>query len=131
MQRLFVYGTLRRHFQNEHARLLADQGIWIGPARLRGRLYHLGSYPGMVLTADAEWVSGELYQLRDGTGILAELDEYEQSAGFSRVSGGVVAADGEDLPAWVYIYDLAVNETQRIVSGDYAAHLGIPPAVSS
>ena len=123
MDRLFVYGTLRSVFQNEFARLLAEGESLLGGARIRGRLYDIGRYPGLVLSSAAEEsVAGEVYRLRDAERTLAILDRYE-GADFTRVTGDVLLDIGEQAPAWVYVYNRPVDEKRRILSGDYLDRL--------
>ena len=106
---MFVYGTLRRQFRNIYARRLAEEATWLGIVSVPGRLYRLGSYPGMRAHADPahtvhDRVIGELYRLPPaarGADLLAELDQYEGS-GFERT---VVIAQRAGRPAiktWVY-----------------------------
>jgi 2-hydroxychromene-2-carboxylate isomerase/gamma-glutamylcyclotransferase (GGCT)/AIG2-like uncharacterized protein YtfP len=56
---LFVYGTLRSGGSNDIARLVPGSRR-LGTARLAGRLYDVGTYPHLVLDAQAPWVVGEL-----------------------------------------------------------------------
>ena len=120
---LFVYGTLRRSFNNTYARRLAEQAEWLGEARVAGRLYKLGQYPGMKLaTSGDEWVVGELYRLPDvpelAAQLLAELDDYEAEE-FARVEA-VARREGQDpVRAWVYEYVVPAPDEWRIWSGDY------------
>jgi gamma-glutamylcyclotransferase (GGCT)/AIG2-like uncharacterized protein YtfP len=122
---LFVYGTLLRRSRHPMARLLAERARYAGAARMRGRLYDLGRYPGMLEPAgDADWVHGDLYDLGEGTTTLAELDAYEQAesplpAYFERQIGEAARPDGTRVPVWIYWYRGEVAETQRIVSGRY------------
>src|SRR5713226_7977498 len=82
---LFVYGTLRRGAQNEFARLLREQADLIGAGRVRGTLYDLDDYPGLVVPANTQrWVRGEVYRMKDRK-LLAALDEYEGDE-FERVT---------------------------------------------
>jgi len=119
MDYLFVYGTLLSALQNEFARLLAERETLLGRARIHGKLYRLGRYPGLLLSsAPDEWVVGEVYQLRHGAPTLATLDQYE-GAEFTRVTATVFPETGEPLAAWVYVYNRPVTEAQRILSGDY------------
>src|ERR1700693_369060 len=75
---LFVYGTLRRGSKNKFARLLHAHAQFAGNARICGRLYRLGSYPGAISSNQAgEWVRGEVYSLQDPCWILSSLDGYE------------------------------------------------------
>jgi gamma-glutamylcyclotransferase (GGCT)/AIG2-like uncharacterized protein YtfP len=122
---LFVYGTLLRRSRHPMARLLAERARYAGAAQVRGRLYDLGRYPGMLEpTTDADWVHGDLYDLREATTTLAEMDAYEQAesplpAYFERRLGEATHADGSRVPAWIYWYRGAVSESGRIASGRY------------
>ncbi|MGA2877746.1 MAG: gamma-glutamylcyclotransferase family protein [Bryobacteraceae bacterium] len=79
MDHLFVYGTLRCGSKNKFARMLADGGQFVGRARVAGRLYDLGRYPGAVPSDEADcWVDGEVWRLDDPQ-LLPLLDEYEGS----------------------------------------------------
>jgi gamma-glutamylcyclotransferase (GGCT)/AIG2-like uncharacterized protein YtfP len=106
---LFVYGTLRRGCDNQFARLLAEQGRFVGVARVPGRLYDLGSYPGAVASDQPdEWIHGEVFSLDDA--LLTALDEYE-GAEFERAM--VPAID-----CWIYWY--VGSDTGRVIaSGDW------------
>ena len=122
---LFVYGTLLRRSRHPMARLLAERARFAGAARMRGRLYDLGRYPGMLEpVGDEDWVHGDLYDLGEGTTTLAELDAYEQAesplpAYFERQLGEAVHEDGTRVPVWIYWYHGEVVESQRIGSGRY------------
>jgi gamma-glutamylcyclotransferase (GGCT)/AIG2-like uncharacterized protein YtfP len=122
---LFVYGTLLRRSRHPMARFLAERARYAGAAQVRGRLYDLGRYPGMLEpSAEQDWVHGDLYDLGEGTTTLAELDAYEQAesplpAYFERQVAEAVRADGTRLPVWIYWYRGAVAEGRRITSGRY------------
>ncbi len=105
--------------------MLAERRRYAGTAQVRGRLYDLGRYPGMLEPAcDADWVHGDLYDLGDGTTTLAEMDAYEQAesprpAYFERRLGEAVQADGTRMAVWVYWYRGEAAESGRIPSGRY------------
>ena len=125
--RLFVYGTLRRGFDNRYARLLDHSAEYLGTARVQGRLYDLGRYPGIHLKAGLQdWVTGELFRLRNTAATLSVLDEYEGPE-FERVLATAMLASGDRRRCWVYEYKLPVPEDRRILSGDYCAAGIIPP----
>lgn len=71
--RVFVYGTLRRGGRNDIHRY-HPQPRWITSARVQGRLYHLGRYPGLVL-GEGDWVQGEVYEVTPE--VLVQLDHLE------------------------------------------------------
>ena len=124
---LFVYGTLRRASPHPMAQLLADRATYLGPARLPGRLYDLGRYPGVLPPAtDADWVHGDLYDLGPGTSTLEEMDAYEQVESplpfyFERRLETVTRDDACQVQAWVYWFRGEAPEEGRIASGDYFA----------
>jgi gamma-glutamylcyclotransferase (GGCT)/AIG2-like uncharacterized protein YtfP len=127
--RLFVYGTLRRDSGHPMAQFLSRQGRFLGPARVAGRLYDLGRYPGLVgAAAPDDWVFGDLYELTEGAQTLAALDRYEDydpadpsSSLFERCLVKARLAAGEVLTAWAYQFRRPVSEEKRIHSGDYLA----------
>jgi gamma-glutamylcyclotransferase (GGCT)/AIG2-like uncharacterized protein YtfP len=122
---LFVYGTLLRRSRHPMSRFLAERARYVGAAKVRGRLYDLGRYPGMLEPAtDADWVHGDLVDLGEGTTTLAELDAYELAesplpAYFDRQLAAATLANATSVPAWVWWYRGEVSESQRIASGRY------------
>ena len=119
MEPLFVYGTLRRGFDNRFARLLSQSAGFLGKARIRGRLYRIRHYPGLKLSTDAdEWVTGEVYGMSDSVSLLPALDAYEGDD-YRRTWGSVTLESGGESRAWVYVYTPPVDEERRIASGDF------------
>ena len=99
---LFVYGTLRRGSHNRFARFLAAHARFLGDARIAGRLYNLGRYPGATRSdALREWVRGEVFRLDQPAKTLSTLDAYEGPR-FERSMARVHLASGIQLDAWVY-----------------------------
>ena len=94
---LFAYGTL----VPAEPGLRADEG-W-EPDAVRGRLYDLGPYPGLVDLDDpaAPWVDGFVRPVCDAE-LVGRLDPYEG------VDEGLYRRDStttrEGRPAWVYVY---------------------------
>jgi gamma-glutamylcyclotransferase (GGCT)/AIG2-like uncharacterized protein YtfP len=120
---LFVYGTLMRGHANPWSRLLWDGAEMLGPARLSGRLFRLGSYPGLVEpTSPDQWVYGELARLQAPRKLLAQLDGYE-GPDYRRVLRLVHLTDsGASHEAWVYLYLNAVCDKDQITSGRFQSH---------
>jgi gamma-glutamylcyclotransferase (GGCT)/AIG2-like uncharacterized protein YtfP len=114
--RLFVYGTLRRGSNNKFARLLAAHARFIGPARIAGRLYSFGSYPGATPSdTPGEWVRGEIFRLDQPARILPALDAYEGRK-YERTIALVHPASGIRINAWVYFHR-GKPTGPRIISG--------------
>jgi gamma-glutamylcyclotransferase (GGCT)/AIG2-like uncharacterized protein YtfP len=119
-----VYGTLRRGGAM-HA-LLEPGTERVGPARMRGRLYDLGAFPGLAEGRPGDWVQGELYRLTgDCAALLASLDRYEGRA-FRRVVRDAHGTDGACVPAFAYLYAGSLRGRRRIASGDYLAERDRP-----
>ncbi len=131
---LFVYGTLRKDGNKSMFHLLAKHSRFLGYARVRGRLYDLGDYPGLVLSDEDRWVRGEAYQIDDNPDVLLTLDRHEgccpEDPGpyeFERVTQAAVLEDGTTRQVWVYVYRLSIDEKPAIGSGDYASMGAIGP----
>ncbi|MCA9708641.1 MAG: gamma-glutamylcyclotransferase [Myxococcales bacterium] len=125
---LFVYGTLRRLAGHPMHASLRAVASFMGEGRIRGRLYLIDRYPGLVLDPTADWVVGELYEVRDLAG-LAVLDAYEgaspedpQPHEFRRVRRPVEQLDGQRCLAWIYEYGWPTEGRVRIPSGDFLRH---------
>lgn len=122
---LFVYGTLRRSPAHPMHALLRETATGLGDARVRGLLYRVAQYPGLVLDATAGWVHGELYGLRD-LDVLARLDAYEgagphdpEPREYRRIRTVVQRHDGQDVDAWLYEYGWPTVGLPIIASGDF------------
>ncbi len=115
----FAYGTLRREAPM-HA-LLSRSARFVCEARVRGRLWDLGAYPGVTDSRfRGDQVQGELYALaqegRDA--LLDSLDRYEGEA-FERAEREVVTTDGATCTAYLYLFLGSTRGVHRIESGDY------------
>lgn len=94
---LFAYGTLGPGFGSP-----AEAGRWRAD-RVRGRLYDLGPYPGLVDLGDpaAGWVEGFVRPV-DADELRDRLDPYEGvDEGLYRREAAVTES-GEAV--WVYVY---------------------------
>ena len=128
--RLFVYGTLRNDPGHEMYHVLARSANFLGEARMRGEMFDLGEYPGVVVSDDPRThVVGELYELKPSETALALdiLDSYEECAPnqpepqeyrrqIARVELNGIATD-----AWVYVLNSRPVGAIPIPGGDYLA----------
>jgi len=69
---VFVYGTLRRGASNAFRMEGAE---FVRKGLVRGRLYRVDWYPGLVLDDQADWVAGEFWRIHERK--LHELDAFE------------------------------------------------------
>lgn len=122
-QYLFVYGTLKRNGES-HGRLRGPDVQFVGPARLKGKLYALRGeeFPGAVVTtAPNRFVKGDLFALRDPQKILPDLDEYEGvEEGLFRRQLVNVWARGRRIRAWAYLYARPLTDANLIPTGIYS-----------
>ncbi len=117
---VFVYGTLRAGASN-HFRMAGAEPL--GPATVRGRLYRIDWYPGLVIDPEACPVTGELYAVEAAH--LQALDAFEglppgemECEEYRRVKVAVAVAGG-GREAWVWEWRGPVDEAARIGSGDW------------
>lgn len=131
---VFVYGTLRRGDVRDINRL-QPAPRFIGYATVPGALYHLGSYPGVVLGGEVA-VKGEIYAISKE--VERQLDEIEQvwpqqTGEYSKrvipirvdeVSQGAIVEFDGDVTLDCIIYEIAperiVNQV-LIEGGDWLA----------
>ncbi len=89
----------------------------IGRGTVRGILYDLGDYPGLVDGSETDRVAGLLLELSDA-GALALLDRYEgvEEGLYARRTVAVGLDDGGTSDAWVYFYARSVASRRRITA---------------
>ena len=122
---VFVYGTLRSACQTGAHKQYLRGADFISPAKIRGQLYMVDYYPGLVLSETEHWAIGEIYLLEDETQ-LHDLDVYEgcakkspQPHEYERRMTQVVLTSGEEMAAWVYVYQQETQHLPIINSGDF------------
>ncbi|MBI5128577.1 MAG: gamma-glutamylcyclotransferase [Rhodopseudomonas palustris] len=127
LDRLFVYGTLMRGFDNPMARLLSEGAECLGAATILGRLYRIRHYPGLVEPRNpADVVYGEVFRMRQPRELLLRLDDYEscteaypEPREYRREIADVTLHSGAAVSAYVYIYNWDVAGLPHIASGRF------------
>lgn len=121
LENVFVYGTLRRGGSN-HFRLAGAEFISIGT--VRGRLYRIDWYPGLVLDETGDEIHGDVYAV--DAELLAALDIFEGlSAGeidgseYRRVPATIMRRDSRTATAWVWEWIGMTSESHRLTDGDW------------
>ncbi len=112
---VFVYGTLRRG-GSQHFRMAGAEFIAAGT--VRGRLYGIDWYPGLVADDSGDEITGEVYQI--SASLLESLDDFEGPE-YRRVMAQVRCGGDHRSPfsAWVWEWLGPVDESRRIISGDW------------
>ena len=104
LNRIFVYGSLRRVYTNQYARLLHQSANYMGKARMRGRKFQIGRYPGMKPPAtNNDWVEGEVYEITAPANLFKQFDYYE-SPDYQREIRPATLSTGRPVDCWVYLY---------------------------
>jgi gamma-glutamylcyclotransferase (GGCT)/AIG2-like uncharacterized protein YtfP len=123
---LFVYGTLRAGSAHPMAHRLRVGATHLGRGRTSGSLYDFGDHPGAVFDPSAKYrVIGDVFLLRAGQRLLADLDRYEGFTGedddmFRRVAIEVTLDTGGTVLAWAYGLKQAPR-ARLIGTGDFIA----------
>lgn len=122
---LFVYGTLRSACESGAHKEYLSRADFVSPAKIRGHLFMVDYYPGLVLSETEHWALGEIYLL-ENEAQLHNLDVYEGCAKksphpheYERRLADVLLSSGESVQAWVYIYQQDISQLRRIESGDF------------
>jgi len=120
---IFVYGTLRSESDHPMARRLCARARLVGKGSVPGRLYDLGWYPAAMFDeGEKRRIVGDVFALKPGSRLLAELDAYEAGdPNYARVPLQVKLADGGTVTAWAY--GVTQEPSARLIqSGDFIAH---------
>jgi gamma-glutamylcyclotransferase (GGCT)/AIG2-like uncharacterized protein YtfP len=113
---IFVYGTLRRGGAGAMS-IRFPKAKFIAAAKVRGSLYDLGAYPGLLLNEANSLVLGEVYEVGDET--LNQLDEFEAASNYWRQQVEISLGTHSRL-CWVYAPKREFNSLHTLItSGDW------------
>jgi gamma-glutamylcyclotransferase (GGCT)/AIG2-like uncharacterized protein YtfP len=126
-QHLFIYGTLLPGEAPEEIASIVKRLRRLGSARVRGRLYDFGEFPGAVLDPSSRtMVYGELVALPSDEGLLEALDRYEEFDSsdpkrslFIRKKAKIWMANGSSREGWIYVYNRHPGRAKLVRGGDY------------
>jgi gamma-glutamylcyclotransferase (GGCT)/AIG2-like uncharacterized protein YtfP len=117
---IFVYGTLRRGDANDITKLIPTP-VHIGDTKIKGRMYHLGGYPGITL-GGGNSIIGEVYAITEPLERLLDgiESEYPAQADEYHKRDIEVAVDGLLLDCIVYEINSAYIQGKALISsGDW------------
>lgn len=121
---VFVYGTLRAGASRD-IRRLTPSPLCVAPGRIRGRLYHLGDYPGLLLGGSG-WVHGEVYAVSSALErVLDEIEEvwprptgeYRKRQAWVTCPSGEGCAQARRLRCMLYEIDPARTVGRALIAG--------------
>lgn len=129
---LFVYGSLRSGFRSDAYNYITQYFTFVGPARVKGKLYDNGVYPVAVATTEDKFITGELYRLKNPAEFswaFEQIDDYEglhvepgEAALYNR-EPAVVYIDNTEIISWIYWYCGDTKNFTELESGDVVAYL--------
>ena len=129
---VFVYGSLRSGFQSTAYEYISRYFNFFGEAKVKGKLFDLGKYPGAVPTQEDTFIRGELYIVKNENEFswaIAQLDDYEgvlvepnEKPLYRREIADIYVNDAI-VPAWIYWYNGNVIDKPVISSGDILDYL--------
>jgi gamma-glutamylcyclotransferase (GGCT)/AIG2-like uncharacterized protein YtfP len=128
---LFVYGTLLQS-SNPFAVYLQQQCIYVCIGKLKGLLYDIGEYPGAVININnfETYIYGSIYKLTNPEVNLSVIDDYEgygpeqdQPNLYIRTVAAIETDNDCIREAWIYLYNLPVNDLPQIASGNYTEYI--------
>lgn len=120
---LFVYGTLKRGFDNPFAKILEENARFVGNGSFPGKLFKISWYPAAIYEKDSpKRVQGEVYELvRQPEFVLKELDQYEditpENSEYVRAIIEVTTEDGNLINCLAYLYNQATDGLIELESG--------------
>jgi gamma-glutamylcyclotransferase (GGCT)/AIG2-like uncharacterized protein YtfP len=129
--KLFVYGSLRSGFRSPAYEYISRFFLFDGDAKVKGKLFDLGSYPAGV-PADDGFIVGELYSIRNESEFgwaIGQLDDYEgvsvepDEIQLYRRELVDVFIGNTSTSAWIYWYNGRVQAKPLIESGDLIQYL--------
>jgi gamma-glutamylcyclotransferase (GGCT)/AIG2-like uncharacterized protein YtfP len=127
MNYLFVYGLLKSDYDNEAAKTIRSHCTLIGEGYTYGRMFDLGSYPGIVYEKTSNLkVFGEVYRIdRNAHELIAFLDAFEECGpefdepNEYRKEIIPVNVNNIEYNASTYIYNRNLTGLRMIATGKY------------
>ena len=127
VNRIFVYGSLRKKHAPFPDLIRARRMKHIGKGKIRAKLYDLGEYPSAVECKENH-VYGEVYEIANMGKVLPLLDEYEEfdpnkptCSLFVRKTSRVLMENGRETVALVYFFNKDVGRARIIPTGVWGA----------
>lgn len=129
---LFVYGSLRSGFHSPVYEYISRFFKFIGEAKVKGKLFDMGSYPAGMPTNEDTYIVGELYQAKNEhefSWAIGQLDDYEgvdvefDEVQLYRREITEVNFNNHLTRAWIYWYNGDVSGRPVISSGDLMEYM--------
>jgi gamma-glutamylcyclotransferase (GGCT)/AIG2-like uncharacterized protein YtfP len=129
---LFVYGSLRKGFKSPMYDYISKFFTYVGDAKVRGKVFDMGSYAAGLPSRDNSFIIGELYAMNheaDFSWVIGQLDDYEgvnvepDEMQLYRRDITEVFINNSVTHAWIYWFNGDVSGKVLIASGDLMKYL--------
>jgi gamma-glutamylcyclotransferase (GGCT)/AIG2-like uncharacterized protein YtfP len=129
---LFVYGSLRSGFRSPAYEYISRYFFLIGEAKVKGKLFDMGSYPAGIPSDENAFIIGELYRIKqenEFSWAIGQLDDYEgvtvdfDEVQLYRRELTEVNINNRLTYAWIYWFNGDVQGRKMIASGDMMEYL--------
>lgn len=129
---LFVYGSLRKGFKSPMYDYISRFFTLTGEAKVRGKVFDMGSYAAGIPSRDNSFIIGELYQMNretDFSWVMGQLDDYEgvnveaDEMQLYRRDIAEVFINNSVTHAWIYWFNGDVSDKPLIASGDLMQYM--------
>lgn len=124
---LFVYGTLKRSFDNPFSKQLQSSSTYIAEGTFPGCLYLVSWFPAAIyIPGSSLSVHGEIYRMKEPGQLLPVLDEYEdvhtdpELSLYIRKTIPVLTSDNRIFNCWTYLYNHSAEGLQQLCSGRFS-----------
>lgn len=125
---IFVYGSLMSNVPSAASAWLQRHAMFLADDQVRGRLYDLGQYPGIVIDKTApSLIKGEVHQLYRIDDGLSYLDAYEGIEIVRPEYERIRCTTESGSVCWVYQCLFEGQPFPLIASGDYCTYYPTNP----
>jgi gamma-glutamylcyclotransferase (GGCT)/AIG2-like uncharacterized protein YtfP len=127
VDKLFVYGSLRKGFPSAAYEYISKYFKFLGEAKVKGYLYDMGNFPAAIPTTDDAFIVGELYELKDSADFLWAIEQLDDYEGVRPEEGETpmyrrdlttVYYNNTTTEAWIYWFNGKIEGQPIISSGD-------------
>ncbi len=127
VQNLFVYGTLRKGFDNETFSYIDPYVSLLGKASVKGDCFLFNELPALVQKEMKQTISGILYRINDPEAVSWVLMQLDDLKGMRPDNSEIplykrtltkIFFNGEELDAWIYLFNADVAGLPMLASDD-------------
>jgi len=108
---LFVYGSLKKEYNNYYAKFLRKNSLFLKEGYITGKIFQISWYVGLKKSIfKKDKVFGEIYLIKNPKKVFKILDRYEEASKYNikgyeyKRAKSIVYLNRKKIKAWVYFY---------------------------